>query len=893
MENKYIPGHGPIGAKIMLLAENPTYEDLKGGVSFQSKDWYELDKLLRDAGINRQNCWQTTISKYFVPPSPLSGKKIPFAVRCKMAGIDLGEQIRELQEEINAVKPNVIIALGKAALWVLTGKNSIEQYRGSIMNGMGRKVIPTYNPRQLSWNAPDVEFKGYYNRQIILFDLKRARAQSEFPDINLPPRTLSIARNSFQLHEFRERNRGRIKPAVDIEARGSCLPFCIGLAYTPFEGITVPLWNVGEIESVVRIPDADLTSLWILLAEILAESDVVGQNFKYDQDKIKRLGFIIRSLASDTMLKAFAINPELPKGLGFNTSLYTEEPFYKDEGMYEGNIKDLLLGCARDACVTKEVDMAMDADIDELGIRDYYENFILKLHDLYLDIESRGFSVDPVARERLIRKYVEWDEKIRYRLFQLTGDEVNVNSPKQIGILLYENFKLPNKHGTGEEEITALLNSASAFKNKKEEAIQRETCELILEGRRVRKSLGTYLMALPDFDQKMKTTYFLCNETGRTSTGQQDPPIRPEIDTVDEHGKKKTRVLGLAFQTMTKHGDIGQDIREMYIPTQGLGLSIFSKTPEFKRVFIQADSAQAEARVVFLLAGDEQALVDIDARDYHALTASWFFGGTEDDYSKKKLGYEHPIRFAGKTLRHAGHLGASKRRAAISVNTDARKYKIALQITEAIAERALKIFHTKQPRIQQVFQAGVVAQLEKNRKLVAGVPYGIEAKSSVPRTFYERWGDELFRQAYSYIPQRSITDNTKAAGLRLKGEFKELWIIMESHDSLLFEIDEVDVDDFLPHVKYEMERPIRFDACSLPRRDLVIPCEIEVGYNYRELNKYRKPIADMTKPPLIPSMVPISLEERFSGVVLPQDSQLDRLIYDKQMESLNKRFYID
>ena len=66
------------------------------------------------------------------------------------------------------------------------------------------------------------------------------------------------------------------------------------------------------------------------------EKDIVGQNFNYDRDKIRRLGFAIRRIHSDTMLKAFAINPELPKGLAFLTTIYTREPFYKDEGMYEG-----------------------------------------------------------------------------------------------------------------------------------------------------------------------------------------------------------------------------------------------------------------------------------------------------------------------------------------------------------------------------------------------------------------------------------------------------------------------------------------------------------------------------------------------------------------------------
>ena len=64
-----------------------------------------------------------------------------------------------------------------------------------------------------------------------------------------------------------------------------------------------------------------------------------------------------------------------------------------------------------------------------------------------------------------------------------------------------------------------------------------------------------------------------------------------------------------------------------------------------------------------------------------------------------------PIRFAGKTLRHAGHLGAGQRRAATELNTQARKYKIPITIDEAIANRALKIFHTKQPQIQKIFHA--------------------------------------------------------------------------------------------------------------------------------------------------------------------------------------------
>lgn len=878
----YVPGCGPIGAKLLILGEHPTYQDVQSGHPFTGPAGKELDRLLYDAGIHKPNCWFSNVCKYEVPPN-LPGKKIPFAVRAKNAGIDIQQQLYELQEEINGVQPSCILALGGTALWALSGKTKISAYRGSIMHGMGRKFVPTYNPAHLLWQAGNPEFKGYWNRQVMIFDLKRALAQSRFPELILPQRQLEICRNSAQLAEFRSRYAKHSRMSTDIESNGTCIPVCIGLALNKIHGMCVPLWNTDGIST---IPDSDLIQMWLILAEMLWEKEIIGQNFNYDRDKIKRLGFIIRRLISDTMLKAHAINPELLKGLAFNTSLFTEEPFYKDEGMYQGRIEDLLLGCARDACVTYEVDENMNADLDELGQREFFENFLMKLPDLYWSIETQGFRMNNAERDAMLHKYIEWDEKCRYELFKLTGTDINVNSPKQIGILLWENLKLPRKDTTGEEDLTALLNSASAIKKPE----HRKIVELILEDRRVRKTISTYLMALPDFDNRMRTTYFPCLDTGRTSTGQQDPPIRPTVEVVDENGKKKNKVLGTAFQTMTKHGDIGSDIRGMYVPDISHIEFIGDEPIEVveEEIFLQADSSQAEARVVFKLANDEQALKDIDERDYHAWTASWFFGGTESDYSKKILGYEHPVRFAGKTLRHAGHLGAGKRRAAISVNTDARKYKIPLAITEAIAERALIIFHSRQPKIQQVFQNGIIQILKARRQLVAALPYGIDAPAGGKRTFFERMGEELYRQGFSYIPQRTVSDNTKAAAIRIRARIPGIKIVLESHDSLLFSIPVSKILEWSPIIKQEMERPIDFSHCSLPRDFLIIPCEIETGKNYRDLKKF-KDLPIISPPTIIPTLPPKSITESFLADTLPQDDKLSDLIYEHKY----RRFEID
>jgi hypothetical protein len=94
--------------------------------------------------------------------------------------------------------------------------------------------------------------------------------------------------------------------------------------------------------------------------------------------------------------------------------------------------------------------------------------------------------------------------------------------------------------------------------------------------------------------------------------------------------------------------------------------------------------------------------------------------------------------------------------------------------------------------------------------------------------------------AFSYIPQRGVSDNTKAAGIRILSIIEDVKIIMESHDALLFSMHDRYLDTYCPVIKREMERPISFENCSLKRRMLKIPCDIEIGYNYQELSKYKQ-----------------------------------------------------
>ncbi len=93
--------------------------------------------------------------------------------------------------------------------------------------------------------------------------------------------------------------------------------------------------------------------------------------------------------------------------------------------------------------------------------------------------------------------------------------------------------------------------------------------------------------------------------------------------------------------------------------------------------------------------------------------------------------------------------------------------------------------------------------------------------------------------AFSYMAQRTISDNTKAAALRIKRRLSKIRIVLEAHDALLFSIPEERAEEWGSIIKIEMERPIDFSQCSIPRRNLVVPCELEIGKNYQELSKFK------------------------------------------------------
>lgn len=544
MPNRVL-GEGPSNPKIIIIGEAPGYYEDQAGKPFVGPSGAELDSLLRDAGINRKDCWVTNVVKVRPPENNLK--------RLGEVQTDIVKEHAALYEELSAFSPNVYIALGNTALQALTDKRGIRDWRGSILQSkLGPKLVATFHPAHLIRSEDNETQAAYWQRHVALLDIVRAKEESLTRELRLPYRNLQICKDPGHLWNFLHQNRDSKYLSIDIESR-FCLPFCVGISFHKGEALSIPLFSDYSPHPLTK---TQLKEYWRLLGNLFQNPQYkkIGQNFKYDDGKLGLYGLQIDSLYADTQLMMHTCYPELPKSLAFIASIFTREPYYKDEGKdfnpKKHKIDQMLLYNARDAAVTLECFEALDKELSEVGTRDFYYSFVNELHNFYSDIERDGFACDDTQKQILSVKYHELWKESQEKLDEIAGHHVNAASWQQVGKLLYEELKLPRRKSTSEDDLVALL--ANHAKNDR----QIGAINLILDIRRYRKTISTYIDIDPDYDGRVRTSYRICGtETGRSSTGIMEPPIRPYQ-------------TGMAFQTVTKHGTIGSDVRSYLIPDQ-------------------------------------------------------------------------------------------------------------------------------------------------------------------------------------------------------------------------------------------------------------------------------------------------------------------------------------
>lgn len=812
----YVPGIGPSDSPLMFVGEAPGAAEDFQGMPFVGPTGDLLTEICNEIGLDRRTVYTTNVIKYRPPDNKLK--------RLKEIDVNIEDSISQLWNEIVAINPNCIVGFGNLALKALTGKGNgfagIMKWRGSCIKSvsMDYKVVPTIHPAALlhtDGELTDDNFKGkqkgplkYSYRHILKLDLMRAVKQSESRIYNPPERVIEIARDYVTLQRFLDLYQGKDIVSVDIEVARS-IPICIGLAFNNWHAISIPLLDIFSWQNLEGVHDHELAALWGLVADLLvSDIKVIGQNFKFDQRQLASLcGFRVKNFYCDTSLFAHALHSEFPKALEFTTSIYTEEPYYKEEGREfdwkRDSVDRLLKYNARDACVTFEVYEEMMKDARELivsGFPNWVDEFVfghqMKLHKFYYDLEGIGLKTDPVKQKDIVKLYEGKVAFAQAELDKLAGWAVNVNSPKQCAILVFNQLKLPTRKGTSEDVLVALMANT-----KKLSSDARRMLELILEIRRLhmaKQKVG----AKVDYDGRMKTIYNICGaETGRSSTQQLKPPVRPEK-------------MGLPFQTITKHGDIGTEIREMFIADDGY-------------VFVETDMSQAEARIVALFARDDYLLkLFAEKSDIHSITTTWLFGISLPQVTKE-------LRFIGKTVRHAGNYDLGKHRLMELVNTGAKGLNLDINISEYKAGIILNKFHQFSPNLRGVFHKEIQDALQNNSRILVN-PFGRY------RQFFDRWDVHLWKEAYAHLPQSTVPDQLRRAGqcanTRFKRDSIDARFVLEAHDALVGLVREDQVREYVTIMHEEIAKPIDFSRCTLPRGELSIPAESKVGRNYKDFS---------------------------------------------------------
>ena len=583
----------------MLIGEAPGADEEITGIPFVGGAGKILDGLLRDAGINRDECFITNVMQVRPVNNDFGnfyedkGRKIPRDI--------LLEGIERLEQEIVAVSPNIIVAFGNEPLKALTGLQMITKRRGSLYNiildDKPFKLMPTMHP------AAVMRFWEY--RPLVLFDLKKVSEESETSKSTITPRTWdkveSIPMLRTYVKDFLD-NADYI--SFDIETCNNQVS-CISFARTANYAFTVPIFMYNKS---FWTPEEELI-VWQLIKQLL-ESPIkkIGQNANFDMFFLwTTVGIKVKNLWLDTMNAFHTLYPELPKSLDLLCSLYTDQPYYKD------TIKtDLYHYNCLDSMVTYECAMKIEQELKDFGVHKLYHEHTHLILEPLLEMQVRGTRIDmkkkvlaaESTREDIVIKQKQLDEAVGY--------ELNVNSPKQMKAFLYDDLKLPPVISRKTGKIT----TDEAALNKLSKAYPNPIFDAVIYIRGQRKLLSTYLEATTDPDGRFRCRYVLFGtETGRLAS---------KLSWTDTGGNLQNVPKGIA--------------REIFVPDEG-------------KMFMSADLSQAELRVVAYLA-DEQQFIKVfeSGRDVHKMVTSHMFDKPED-----RITYEE--RELGKRIVHASNYG--------------------------------------------------------------------------------------------------------------------------------------------------------------------------------------------------------------------------------------------
>lgn len=325
--------------KIALVGEAYGAAEHITGEAFVGSAGQELNRMLRDADINRYDCWVGNVFP-FKPENndidTLCGNKaevLEMDPGYKWPPIKQGHYIFphllehpiNLRNQIAQLKPNVTVALGNTALWALTKEQPrIGKVRGTVIETPFGKVLPTYHPAAV--------MRQFSYRTIAVMDLIKARLESAYPEVRRTPRTIYLEPTLLDLAIFWELH---LRHAEMIWFDLETIPkerqiTCISLAPSPDVSLVLPFADRRRAGGSYWSSTLEEALAWKWLRMVMGSPiPKCAQNGTYDLQYLWEAKVSVRNYRDDTMLQAHALYPELPKGLDFLGSIYTNEVAWK------------------------------------------------------------------------------------------------------------------------------------------------------------------------------------------------------------------------------------------------------------------------------------------------------------------------------------------------------------------------------------------------------------------------------------------------------------------------------------------------------------------------------------------------------------------------------------
>lgn len=824
---KLVMGSGPLDAKIVMIGEAPGAEEERFGKPFIGTSGELLTKIMHQVGISREEVYITNVVKERPPAN-----NIEHFIKFDRKGVLATERYREyetlLMEELAATNANVYVAIGAVSMYALTRQDKITKRRGSILKGfIGDrivKVIPIIHPASA--------LRNYSFSHFIRFDLKRVKEESEFPEIRLPSRMLKVNPSFIESMAYLQSCHDLPLIGIDIEVVNEEIS-CISVARNPYDVISIPFYSEGRDHFTIDQEAA----VWKELASLLENPSIVkvGHNIAFDATFIFIKYGIRTTNMEDTMVYSKVCYPDFPKGLDFVTSICTKEPYYKDDGKkwfkMGGSIHDFWIYNAKDSAVCIESLPVLKAEAqlqgnDETVIRQ--ESIIPAL--IYM--QAKGIQADKAGLVKASKEYEYKANELQEELNQICGYPINPNSSKQLIDYFYnkKGIKPYVSRATGNISVDGMALKRLSKRGLKE-------ARIILEMRHLIKIKSTY------FDMEL----------------DDDNRIRCSFDPVGtENGR-----LSSSKTIFGKGGNMQN------LPPEMLRFLVADEDCFLYNI----DLSQAENRIVAYCAPEPNMIAAFESGvDIHRSTAGLILNKPWEEISDEPGsssigGGLFSERFWGKKSNHS-----------LNYDLGFRAFAMVCEIQDAEAKYIVERYHAVYPGVRQ-FHAWVRAQLGKNRTLINCL--------GRRRMFTDRWGDELFKEAYAFIPQSTVADIINERGLAYIMDnpiFKEAEILNQVHDSLVIQISmkvpAIRHAEILKRLVDSLQTPLSYRGMTFS-----IPADTHVGVNLNKKKLMGVPVNEYsTVQELARELSRIHEEVRASNFIQDMDCYIsDSSLYEEEV----------